>query len=295
MKTATVSSPAKLNLFLSVGPKRSDGYHGIVSVFERVSLCDSIRLRVTRKGSISVVCSDPSVPQGAKNLCFKAAEALKRAYAVKPGVSIGIQKNIPVGSGMGGGSSNAASCLLALNRLWDINAPREELSAIGAAIGSDVPFFLCGSPFAKVTGRGEKVISLTELSRCRLWHVIAAVPAKVSTPLAYAAWDMKAQSASGVLTAASRRVKIICSVVRKRDAARLEKEIGNDLEAVTIQAFPRIGTARKELIRAGGRAVHMTGSGAAFFCIAQTKNEALKIRKSLLQKKGLKVFLARTI
>ena len=153
-----VLASAKINLGLKVVGKREDGFHDLVSVFQEVDLYDEISLKATDDGTLEVVCPSSGVPGGSENLAHRAAAALRHA-ARRPdlGARISIQKRIPTGGGLGGGSSDAARVLIALNEIWNLGKASLELAEIGAGIGSDVPFFAKGGGTALVTGRGEHV------------------------------------------------------------------------------------------------------------------------------------------
>ena len=152
-----VSAPAKINLFLKVLRRRPDGFHEIETFISPISLCDQIKIDKNKRGQgISFRCDDPSVPQGGENLAVRAANAFFAATQMKPAVSIVLKKKIPHGAGLGGGSSDAAAVLLALNQLFATKLSREKLVKLGSTIGSDVPFFIFESA-AVCTGRGEIV------------------------------------------------------------------------------------------------------------------------------------------
>ncbi|MDE2060439.1 MAG: 4-(cytidine 5'-diphospho)-2-C-methyl-D-erythritol kinase, partial [candidate division NC10 bacterium] len=140
MKQVTLASPSKVNLFLEVLGRRDDGYHEICSIVVLTELCDTIILE-RRTSGITIRARDPKVPPGPDNLCYRAADLLLRYSGVHGGVSIRIEKHIPIAGGMGGGSSNAAATLWGLNLLYDLGWPREELTCLGSELGSDVPLF----------------------------------------------------------------------------------------------------------------------------------------------------------
>ncbi|MBU1998889.1 MAG: 4-(cytidine 5'-diphospho)-2-C-methyl-D-erythritol kinase, partial [Candidatus Omnitrophica bacterium] len=169
----TLNSYAKLNLYLEVLKKRPDKYHDLNTLFERITLCDRISLKPLEDSLIRVYCTDKQLQENPrKNLAYLSAMLLRKRFRIKNGVEIRIEKNIPVGSGMGGGSSNAATVLLGLNMLWGLGLTKYELAAIGAKIGSDVPFFIYDVPFALGKGRGERIQPLKRLSNMRLWHIL---------------------------------------------------------------------------------------------------------------------------
>ncbi|MCU0607641.1 MAG: 4-(cytidine 5'-diphospho)-2-C-methyl-D-erythritol kinase [Candidatus Edwardsbacteria bacterium] len=158
MEPITATATAKLNLTLEVLGRRPDGYHDIRSVFLAVTLADELEFAPRTDGRIVLDCNDPHLPVDEHNLVVKAALLLRTTSGLPTatGTSITVRKNIPVGAGLGGGSSDAASALLALNKLWGANASRQDLAALGAQIGSDVPFFVLARA-ALVTGRGERI------------------------------------------------------------------------------------------------------------------------------------------
>src|SRR6185436_451831 len=157
MKSITLQSPAKLNLYLKIVNKRPDGFHNLTTLFERIDLADEITLTSEASGRIRVSCDHPQVPTGPKNLVYKAAALLKQDFGIKQGVHITICKNIPVAAGLAGGSSNAATVLQGLNKLWNLKLTKTRLAAYAARIGSDVAFFLYDCSWALGTGRGEVI------------------------------------------------------------------------------------------------------------------------------------------
>ena len=182
-----VSAPAKINLFLKVLRRRPDGFHEIETFISPISLCDQIKIDKNKRGQgISFRCDDPSVPRGGENLAVRAANAFFAATQMKPAVSIVLKKKIPHGAGLGGGSSDAAAVLLALNRLFATRLSRQKLAKLGSTIGSDVPFFIFESA-AVCTGRGEIVTprKLTE----QLSILLVKPDFGVSTPWAYKRWQ----------------------------------------------------------------------------------------------------------
>jgi 4-diphosphocytidyl-2-C-methyl-D-erythritol kinase len=187
MQAMQVFAPAKINLFLKVLRRRPDGFHEIETFISPISLCDQIKIDKNKRGQgISFRCDDPSVPRGGENLAVRAANAFFAATQMKPAVSIVLKKKIPLGAGLGGGSSDAAAVLLALNQLFATKLSRERLAKLGSTIGSDVSFFIFESA-AVCTGRGEIVTpkKLTE----QLSILLVKPDFGVSTPWAYKRWQ----------------------------------------------------------------------------------------------------------
>jgi len=149
-------SPAKINLYLNILGKYPSGFHKIESIVERISLCDKIIVKLVKHNDIKIFCNRKDL-ENKDNLCVKAAKLLKTKYHIKHGFDIYLTKSIPVGAGLGGGSSNAAAVILAMNELCTLNLDQKDLYALGSLIGSDVNFFLSQSSFAIISGRGEKV------------------------------------------------------------------------------------------------------------------------------------------
>jgi 4-diphosphocytidyl-2-C-methyl-D-erythritol kinase len=182
-----VLAPAKINLSLKILGRRNDGFREIDTLIAPISLYDEIRIDKGRLGKgIEFRCDDPSVPQGGDNLAVRAAKAFFEAAKIDPAVSIELKKKIPHGAGLGGGSSDAASVLLALNKLFDVKLSREALAEMAASIGSDVPFFIFQSA-ARCEGRGEMV---TPVKLQRQFSILLLKPAfAVSTAWAYSRWQ----------------------------------------------------------------------------------------------------------
>jgi 4-diphosphocytidyl-2-C-methyl-D-erythritol kinase len=301
LPTIIVPSYAKLNLFLRVAGLRPDGYHEIETVFERISLCDTITFSSTKESSIRIHCRAPGIPRDERNLCYKAAQALKDRFKVARGCEIRLTKRVPAGSGMGGGSSNAAATLAGLCRLWRLRCSTRGLAQIAASIGSDVAFFVYDTEFARGSGRGERIRPFAGRGPI-LHHVILVPPVHVSTKEIYEKWDMCAPGPSGRpgtasvrrLTTSSRDATIITRALKKQDLDALCGALSNDLERVTENAYPAIRDAKQLLSRQpGARGALMTGSGAAVFGIFESKQTAAACCRRLSGGNS-RVFYART-
>ena len=257
MKSMVVAAPAKVNLFLHVTGRRADGYHTIESLFALVDLADVVTLDVRDDGAIVRANDVAGVPL-ADDLALRAARALRLASGVPLGVTLAIDKRIPIGGGLGGGSSDAASVLLALNRLWRLGLPRSELARIGATLGADVPFFV-GGDNAVARGIGEQ---LTAVSLPRIWLLLARPPVAVSTAQIFAAPELTRSASSAKIDVFS------------------EGYGRNDLEAVAAARFPAVAAAIAALKSVSPHA-RMTGSGACVIAAFGNEREAQRARRAL--------------
>ncbi len=247
-----VSAPAKINLFLKVLRRRPDGFHEIETFISPISLCDQIKIDKNKRGQgISFRCDDPSVPRGSENLAVRAANAFFAATQKKPAVSIVLKKIIPHGAGLGGGSSDAAAVLLALNQLFATKLSREKLAKLGSTIGSDVPFFIFESA-AICTGRGEIVTprKLTE----QLSILLVKPDFGVSTPWAYKRWQN------------SRELPGISYVQQDFRGQKLH----NELERSVFEKFVFLAQLKMWLLKQPevGAAL-MSGSGSTIFAVVR--------------------------
>jgi 4-diphosphocytidyl-2-C-methyl-D-erythritol kinase len=285
-----LNSYAKLNLFLQVLNKRKDNYHNIKTIFERISLCDKIVISPRRDKLIKIRCNDPAVPEDESNLCFKSAKLLQEGLRKKEGLDIKITKYIPVGAGLGGGSSNAAAVLLGLDKLWKLNLSRKKLCDLAAKVGSDVPFFIYNTSFALGRGRGEKIKPLKALRKARLWHVVAVPDFKVSTPIIYRKWD----KFSG-LTKPRYDVKLLIFALRKGKTSLLAGALFNSLEAVTAKIYPEVKRIKEKFTESGVKLALMSGSGPAVFGIVTSRKKAVALSGKLKRKdRSWRVFVTST-
>lgn len=270
MNSLSLKSYAKVNLFLEVLGKRSDGYHEIESLIQEISLCDNILLEDRLRG-ITILCPNKKVniPSNHNNLAYKAANLLMAKFSIKKGISITIDKKIPVGSGLGGGSSNAASVLKGLNQLWDIGLKNAQLQELGAEIGSDVPFFINGKT-ALVKGRGVKIHTCFTMPK--IWLVLAIPNVSVSTKWAYGRLDR--ELTKNINSAKLPRLK-------KLQVKDIMNSLFNRLEGVVFKEYPLIKVIKEKMIDCGASGALMSGTGSAVFGIASSKDNAYKIAKKI--------------
>jgi 4-diphosphocytidyl-2-C-methyl-D-erythritol kinase len=248
-----VFAPAKINLSLKILGRRDDDFHEIETLIARISLCDEINIdKDNAKQGIEFRCDDPSVPQGDSNLVVRAARAFFAATKVKPAILIELKKKIPHGAGLGGGSSDAATILLALNQLFDANLTREELAKLGATAGSDVPFFVFEST-AICRGRGELV---TPIQLPENLSILLLKPAfAVATEWAYSRWQ-DSRKISGIAYAAQQLA---------------DQTFINDLERPVFEKFVFLAQVKMWLLRQPevGAAL-MSGSGSTMFAVMRS-------------------------
>jgi 4-diphosphocytidyl-2-C-methyl-D-erythritol kinase len=292
-------APAKLNLFLHVVGRASDGYHQIETVFELLTHGDRIDLRMRDDACIRLLDPIPGVPDE-QNLCVRAAALLAQTSGVSVGVDIGLRKRLPMAAGLGGGSSDAATTLLGLNRLWRLDYTRAQLAQIGLKLGADVPFFVFGQS-ALAGGIGEQLHALALPSR---YYVVVEPGVAVATALAFSAPELTRnrkhlkidgfsgvasgshqslekgarKKVSGRFSAAADRVDI-----RAPNLARAIEDGINDLQPVVLARFPAVEKALRLLQNAAndeqaaaGRA-RMTGSGSCLFLPLTNQSQALRI------------------
>jgi 4-diphosphocytidyl-2-C-methyl-D-erythritol kinase len=253
-------APAKINLFLHITGQRADGYHTLQSVFQLLDFYDTIHLKPTKNSEIKRVNDINDVP-ASQDLCALAASALQQKTGCKLGVEFAVEKRIPMGGGLGGGSSDAATVLLALNRLWQLNLSREQLMQIGLKLGADVPVFIFGQN-AWAEGVGE-ILSPIDLETS--YYVVLTPPVHVSTR------DIFANSR---LTRDTKPLKI-ADFSRDANSDLNSGLFRNDLETIVCEEFPAVATALKWLSQYGK--ARMSGSGASVFVAVNSKQQADEI------------------
>jgi len=286
----SIKSFAKLNLYLQVLNKRKDNFHNLKTLLCRIDLADTLIFRARKDSLIKIKCSSRNVPKHKTNLCWRAAKLLQQELKLNFGVEIEIKKRIPVGAGLGGGSSNAASTLLGLNKYWKLNLSEKKLADLGAKLGSDVPFFIYNTKFALGSQRGDKIKPLTSLSKIKLWFILVYPNIAVSTPLVYRKFDAFSQ-----LTRPKYNVKILTSELLKKGSAIGAAYLFNSLEVVTASIYPVINQVKKAFIDIGLEKNIMSGSGAAVFAVCNSRAQSQNLSKKLRKKyKTWKIFTIST-
>jgi len=251
-----ILSPAKINLYLNIKGKYPGGFHRLESILERISLCDQISIRLITTPVIKL-SSNLKKLETDDNLVFKAAQLLRKRFEIPFGFDIFLQKRIPIGAGLGGGSSNAASTLLGLNQLLDLRLKREGIYSLGRQLGSDVNFFLSESQFAFLTGRGEKVTTLK--IRKKFSHFIIWPGISISTKRVYTGMRVK-------LTKIFNNANIMRYALKKGDIPLIKKSIFNALEKRALSLYAELRRAKMYLEKRDIFA-KVTGSGSAFYTV----------------------------
>jgi 4-diphosphocytidyl-2-C-methyl-D-erythritol kinase len=287
MSALTLFSPAKLNLSLAVTGRRADGFHELVSLVAPVDCGDELAVTAAPAG-FTLACDDPAVPVDGGNLVLKAAKAFAAATGWQGGAHFTLTKRTPVGAGLGGGSSNAAMALAALNRLAGAPLATAALATVAAQVGSDCALFLAGGPVI-MRGRGERIEALTAAERARLTgrRVLLFKPAfGIATPWAYA---RLAASPADYAPAAEAEARL--AAWRQNPAAALEDLLHNSLQAPVGRKFLALPVLLEDLRRRFGLACRMSGSGSACFALLSNTAPVADIMAVIREAWGPQVWL----
>lgn len=263
---------AKINLTLDVLGKRSDGYHEVDMIMQTVDLSDLVWLESSDSPHVELESNAASLPVDSRNLAFAAAELFRKESGIRYGVRLRVEKNIPIAAGMGGGSADAAAVLRGLNRLFDTKYSLDELAALGAQIGSDVPYCVYGG-CAVATGRGEK-IAMSLPRPARFFAVILRPNCHVSTGDVYANLKPSEYSTSPRSEAALR-------ALRSKDLPQLERVMWNGLEVAAVRLHPEIAQMKEKMEHTLRTPVFMSGSGPTLFSLASSQGGAQRMYNAL--------------
>lgn len=282
MKKITSKAYAKLNLFLDICSKYENGYHELKTVMQEINLYDEISVELNESKDI-ITCSDNSIPTDNKNTCYKALNILRKRYNIKSYASIHITKNIPSEAGMGGGSSDAATVIKLIDKLWNLKLTEDNMKCIGKEIGADVPFCLNGGT-CLCEGIGEKITKLSPF----VWDNIVIVKPNFSicTKKAYDNLTEKDYN----LCCDNK----IVDFIQKNDYLQVCKNLHNTLEVVSQRIFPEINIIKGELCKYGAINSIMTGSGSAVYGLYNSLYAAQKAYL-FLKKKYKKVYITNTV
>ena len=281
MKSTIVKAPAKVNLYLDVINKRADGYHDIETIFERIDLCDWIKISIIPKG-IRLICKQ-GLPGDINNTAYRAAKFLIERYNLNCGFKIQIDKRIPIAAGLGGGSSDAAGVLSGIINLLNLKLNKETILKIAARIGADVPFFVSGYNRALATGIGER---LTQLKQNQRMHFLLAVPdIDILTASIYNRLNL-------TLTKKRHNANIIRSKSGRLLISSIKDILYNKLEEVVLPSYPVLHSIKKALKKTGAEGILVSGSGSAVYGIFQSRKGAVRAESKLKEKGNWQLFLA---
>jgi 4-diphosphocytidyl-2-C-methyl-D-erythritol kinase len=265
----SLSAPAKLNLFLEVTAKRADGFHAIHTLMVAVSLADTLDFALANDEQIDLTCSDPILSVGPENLVMRAADALRRHTGCRAGAAIRLTKRVPMQAGLGGGSSDAATTLIGLNRLWGLGLKAEELATLAATLGSDVAFFLDG-PAAWCTGRGEEVSPRT-IGR-QLHVVLLLPPFGLATADVYRGVSVPQTPVDG---------SGIQAALAAGDVDEIGRRLHNRLQPPAERLRPELSAWLAQLAATKPAGCLMSGSGSAIFALARDESDARRIAAAI--------------
>ena len=280
MPSVTISAHAKLNLALKIVARRPDGFHELTTLFERIDLADRLTFSLAPPGKIMITCDHKDVPCDERNLVYKASRILMDKEGVVKGARVHIKKRIPVAAGLAGGSSDAATALLGLNRLWQLKLPMARLIHYAGLIGSDVAFFLYDQPFALGRGRGER-IELLEIPH-RFWHVLITPKAPLLTKDVYQLYSKKflgkkssaRKGGDTRLTKKNDNVTMLARSLKSADIVSAQRLVFNDLEGPIGVLRPGLLTLKARLKRLSPEGVCFSGSGPSIFVLTETRRQA---------------------
>ncbi|EGQ2837975.1 4-(cytidine 5'-diphospho)-2-C-methyl-D-erythritol kinase [Staphylococcus pseudintermedius] len=260
------TAPAKINLTLDTLYKRDDGYHEVEMIMTTIDLSDRLSFEKRNDSRIVLKVDETFIPSDDRNLAYRAALLMKETYQIKQGVTITLEKNIPVAAGLAGGSSDAAATMRGMNRLFELNRSLDELSELSAAIGSDVPFCVYGTT-ALCKGRGEILEILPKMPSA--WVIVAKPQAGLSTPEIYGGLDLSQPFPV--------HTEQCLKAIEENDYDALCKSLSNRLEPVSMQLQPEIAKIKTNMLNNGADGALMSGSGPTVYGFAQRERQARHI------------------
>lgn len=284
-RTVIVRAPAKVNLQLSVGPKGDDGYHPLATVFQAVSLWETVIASLRDDGEITItveIQQNADVPEGAipldeTNFAVRAARAVAERYGASSGVDLRIVKGVPVGGGMAGGSADAAAALVACSEVWEVGATRPELTELAAGLGADVPFCLHGHT-AVGLGRGD--LLTPAMAKGELVWVLATQRAGLSTAAVYAEFD-RALEAGDRISRDPQLDDDLMAALRRGDPGGVADRLSNDLQDAALALNPHVGRVLDAAREAGALGAVVSGSGPTVAALARSRQHGLAVAAGL--------------
>jgi 4-diphosphocytidyl-2-C-methyl-D-erythritol kinase len=282
MESISLRAPAKVNLRLDILGMRPDGYHEIKTWIYPISLADELHIERVKTPEITISCSLPGLPLNEENLAYRAAALFITENGLSEGVRIEIIKHIPLAAGLGGGSSDAAAVLKAMNILWGKKIPAEGLMELGTRIGADCPFFVVGQG-ALMGGKGERVLAILPLLKAWLVLINPGLPLATKDVYQQGKWGLTKEEGDTRIS------------MPPQELEKMGKFLRNDLEGPALELLPVIGTIKKRLREAGTSGVLMTGSGPTVFGLFGKEAEARQAARNLKMEQGWICFVAKTL
>lgn len=276
-------APAKINLGLDILGKRPDGLHELAMVMASIDLADRLYLEEIPENKIIIETNKAFLPTDKKNHVYEALELVKERFEIKQGLRVKIHKEIPVAAGLGGGSTDSAAALRAVNRLWNLGLSVKELASLGAEVGSDVPYCVYGQT-SLVEGFGEKVTPIAPMPQC--WVVVVKPRMSVSTRTIFAKIVMEDLYHPDI--------QALVSAIEENDYQKMTQNLGNSMEVVTIKKHPIIQQLKDRMLKYGADAAMMSGSGHTVYALCHKYSRAKHVFNAL---KGFcdEVYLVRTL
>ena len=260
-----IPSYAKINLYLKIGRKLGSGYHNIQSVMQKIELSDSIEIEPLSEDKIIVECTNKEL-ENENNLAYKAALLLKKKFKARQGARIFIEKNVPIEAGLGGGSSDAATTLMNLNKLWGLRLKEKQLIELAAELGSDVPFFI-GENAALVEGIGDKI---KRIKKSFSINIVLINPGfRVSTKWAYSAFDRQRPK-----TKTKADIKALVKAIEVKDIKAIANNLHNDFEPIVTKKYKIVNEIKNNLLRNDALNAIVSGSGPTVFGVFNSIYEA---------------------
>ena len=276
-----LKTAAKINLYLEITGNRSDGYHDLVMILQSIDLCDHVDICKIGIDQIQVLCNNPEVPCDRTNLAYKAAALMQSVYPEIGGLEISINKQIPMGAGLAGGSANAAAVLVGIDRLWNLGLTQTQLCDLAAQLGSDIPFCVVGGT-ALATGRGEILSPLPDLTDlvlvvCKPRHIA------ISTAWAYQTFRSQGLLATNLVKDQHLSSQMVTAIASGGDSAptKIGRLLYNDLERVVLPEYPAIAELKNRLLDQECIGAMMSGSGSTVFAIAPDLDRAHQIAEAV--------------
>lgn len=259
-----IKAYAKINLFLDILYKRKDNFHELDMIMQSISLYDTLNIKKVKEG-IHIKCNDKSIPTDEKNIAYKAAQLFLEEFNIKSGINITIKKRIPVEGGLGGGSSDAAATLVALNKIFEIKVDNKHLRKLAQKIGSDIPFCIEGGT-KRAKGRGEIIINIKPLTKT---HIVLIKPnANISTPYAYSLYNHNVKN---------KNINKLIRAIESNGFNNIKKQLYNEFEEYILPINYEIKKAKELLSSYDNEGCLMTGSGSVVYALYKNKKQAKKI------------------